>query len=624
LAVKAAMDFDEQITNIASVLLLGRDEADAMGQSMLDMSRNTKFSATELATSMYDVVGGVADASAHMDILAQSAALAEANNAALDGSTNALIATYNAYSAANVEAARVSDVLTATVRDGVGTMDELAAVFGRTSTLASPLGIDIEELGLLFAELSKNGATFSQSGTYIEGALSALINPTKELNDAFGRMGMTQADVLAMLESEGLVAVIQKMVDAGIDLTTVFGNKEALLGVLSIANIDSGRLEEFTTSLEGATEAAREVAATADKFKWDTLVGDFSDLAVVVGGALSPAFAQILSDLSPIVQAFADWASQNPSTIAQIAMLAIGVGGLGVVLSIAGTVISGFGTIAGIAAGAFGLLATAVTGVLSPALLLFGAGMGLIWLFTGEGGIVGGVERALTAIGQLGLIIGVTLMNAISDLINSPLVQSVRRVFETAFNAISDTVNGFIATFETIGMTIQVLASSPVFGTIVGAFQNAFNEVSNIVKGVIDGITGFLGGVQRTIEDVLISLGLMEARSTAAVAFVQSAVDSVNWVVRNAVDQMANQGMINAPTAVPTRKADGGPVFAGQPTIVGERGQEWFVPQTDGMIFNQKQMRGMGGVSIGSLVLNGVQDVQGLYDALMQVQRQRA
>lgn len=47
-------------------------------------------------------------------------------------------------------------------------------------------------------------------------------------------------------------------------------------------------------------------------------------------------------------------------------------------------------------------------------------------------------------------------------------------------------------------------------------------------------------------------------------------------------------------------RAGGGPVAAGQPYVVGERGAELFVPSTGGTIVSNGQLRGDGGVGIGS------------------------
>lgn len=652
-AIKSAMDFDEQITNVAAVMGLSAQESDAMGQAMLALSRDTKFSGTELAAAMYDVAGGVQNAADHMSILTASAELAEANNANLVGSTNALISTYNAFSGANVEASRVSDVLTMTVKQGVGTMDELAAVFGRTSTLASPLGIDIEELGLMFAELSKKGATFSESGTRIEGALSALLNPTKELEDAFKKMGMTQADVLTMLEDEGLIAVIQKMTDAGVDLTAVFGDKEALLGVLAIADIDPAALGTFTTNLEGATAAAQEIQATGDKFKWDTIMGDMSDLAVVVGQALAPAFGQLLSDLSPVIQGFADWAGANPELVKQIALLAFGATALGLIMIPIGTVISGLGTIATVAGGGMAILAGAVGLVLSPVTLLFTALGGLVLLFTGEGGLVGGVNRAFTALGQLGLIIGVTLMQAIQDLINSPFIVGIRTAFEGVFTAVGTVINDFIGVFETIGVAVQVLSESPFFGGIINAFTSAFNQIKSIVEGVVNAISGFLGGIGQEINRVLSSLGLLRTDLSAAQQQFAQLGEVGGAMIAGQVSNWAQSVGLSAQPTNPNRptvtqpispiitpqirlpgKALGGNVMAGVPYNINETGKpETVIFPRNGIVMsnpgtyggnNYGGGRSGGGVNIQNLYVQGVQNVNDLLDELETIKGRRS
>ncbi len=42
-------------------------------------------------------------------------------------------------------------------------------------------------------------------------------------------------------------------------------------------------------------------------------------------------------------------------------------------------------------------------------------------------------------------------------------------------------------------------------------------------------------------------------------------------------------------------RADGGPVTAGKPYLIGERGWEVFVPNQSGTVVNQAQLGGMGG-----------------------------
>ena len=616
-AIHSAMNFDEQLTNIASVLGSTRAETDAMGMSLLELSKTSKFSGTELAAAMYDVVGGVADAGVHMEILAAASALAEGSNANLVGSTNALISTFNAYSSAGVEAARVSDVLTMTVRDGVGTMDELAGVFARTSTLASPLGVDIEELGVMFAQISTRGATFSEAATRIEGTLSALINPTKELEDAFAAMGMTQEDVLKKLRDDGLISVIQDMVDAGIDLTAVFGNREALLGALALAEIDPDALGEFTANMVGATAAAQAIQAEGAKFQWDAIVGDFNDLAVAIGMALLPAMGELITQLTPLVQGFMDWAKENPQLIADIAKVGLGVGLLGLALFPLSVLVKGL-------AAAFTVLGVALAVITSPiTAVILGVGLGVALFIRFGTEITTFFSGVRDTVEQIAVI----LLGVLADITNSPFFVAIREAFETAFNFVKDSVvQPLVDVIETISTVLEALKDNPVLQLIIGAFETAFNSIKGIVEGVVNGISGFINGIKTGIEDVMIGLGLMEARASAVSGVIMPSLGNAYTAVVAAMQvEVARQENTNA---VGNRKgrALGGDVFAKQSYLVGERGPELFTPQTGGNIMANNRMKGLvgggggGGVTItGTVNVYGVQDIQSLYNQLARV-----
>jgi|GEM_PF-6445730 len=623
-AIHSAMNFDEQLTNIASVLGSTRAETDAMGMSLLELSKTSKFSGTELAAAMYDVVGGVADAGVHMEILAAASALAEGSNANLVGSTNALISTFNAYSSAGIEASRVSDVLTMTVRNGVGTMDELAGVFARTSTLASPLGVDIEELGVMFAQISTKGATFSEAATRIEGTLSAIINPTKELEDAFAAMGMTQEDVLKKLRDDGLISVIQDMVDAGIDLTAVFGNQEALLGALALAEIDPDALGEFTANMEGATAAAQAIQAEGRKFQWDAIVGDFNDLAVAIGMALLPAMGELITQLTPLVQGFMDWAKENPQLIADIAKVGLGVGLLGLVMFPLGVIVTGLGVAFKVLAAGIGLVTVALAVITAPiTAVILGVGLGVaVFIRFGTE-----ITTFFNKIGATVEQIAVILLGVLADITNSPFFVAIREAFETAFNFVKDSVvQPLVDVIETISTVLEALKDNPVLQLIIGAFETAFNSIKGIVEGVVNGISGFINGIKTGIEDVMIGLGLMEARASAVSGVIMPSLGNAYTAVVAAMQvEVARQENTNA---VGNRKgrALGGDVFAKQSYLVGERGPELFTPQTGGNIMANNRMKGLvgggggGGVTItGTVNVYGVQDIQSLYNQLARV-----
>lgn len=71
-------------------------------------------------------------------------------------------------------------------------------------------------------------------------------------------------------------------------------------------------------------------------------------------------------------------------------------------------------------------------------------------------------------------------------------------------------------------------------------------------------------------------------------------------------------------------RAMGGPMQAGKPYMVGELGPELVVPRSSGYVVPNHALGGAGGgVHIGTLVLNGVQDPAAMYDAIQREARKR-
>jgi TP901 family phage tail tape measure protein len=594
-AIKSAVDFDEQMTNIASVMGLTKKQTSKMADELMALSKTSKFSGTQLATAMYDVVGGVADASKHMDILAASTALAEANNSDLTASNKALISTFNAYAIQGVEVNRISDVMTQTIKQGVGTMDELAAVFAKTAGLAAPLGIDIEELGLLFADMSTKGVTFSQAGTQIEAALGQLLNPTKELETAFAQMGMTQADVLKMLEEQGLTAVIREMTDAGVDLTQVFGNKEALLGVLAIAGMDSTALETFTKNATGATDATRALAREAIQFKIDSIMSDFSDLAVVIGGALLPVVGDLVTDFSPLVQTFADFAKANPDTIKQVASLAIGLTGLGLVMYPLSLVVSGLGAALTIvktglqAVGIAGLIATGPLGAVALGVLL---GISVFKQF----------ETTLTEWGQ-------------SYIENWGIVLDAAQTSSDQLTAI-------------VWKGLADMTNNEFFTSIRVAFEDLFSGISSRSISELQKVSDYILSIGDAIARVLADTGMVTIPGVSPdIAPTQLPQRNIPGLPTNITPSRPTPPRPQSrqpQRQIPMRRAVGGSIFANKPYLVGEKGPEIFSSRIGGMITPNRKVGDTRQVVItGNVNVYGVQDVNSLYDQLEIIGRRR-
>lgn len=361
-SVFAAGNFDEAMANIQAVTGQSDEEMAALSDQLLAIGTNARAGPQGVADSMYDIVGGVNDASTHMAILQAAIATSEAGNADLQATTNALISVMNSYGFAAEDAAFVSDVLTQTVGVGVGTMDEFAGALPQVAGLANSLGIGFDDLGAMMAYLTTQGNSASESSTQLASMMTAMLNPNADLQAALGELGIESGQ--AAIEQLGLVGAFDAV--AGTEaarskgMAALTGNVNALRGATALLGPNAKTaLDSFGTGLDGATSAAREFQNQSFNATLDKTRASLSGAAIQIGNALIPALQDLLREVTPVIDAFGRFVSENPQVILAIgAIITILTGAaglniaLGIILTSLGLIFGPVGAIAlGIAAG---------------------------------------------------------------------------------------------------------------------------------------------------------------------------------------------------------------------------------------------------------------------------------
>lgn len=379
LMVNSALGFGTQMTNIQAVTGMTSAEIQSLGDDILDV--DSKFSNVELASTFYDIAGGVVDVNARMDVFNTAIAVAQAGNAGLQGTTQALIGTINAYGAANLEAAHAGDVLVRTVGMGVGTMDQFAAALPNVTGLAASVGISFDEIAAATAYLTTKGNTASEATTQLAAAINSLLTPNTAMTAAFQNAGIESGSLA--LSTNGLMGTLNLLKDSfggNIDaMAQAFGSVEALRAVVSLAG---GDVDEFFATFEegvvGATDAAEQIQMEDAAAQIALLKGEMDDLQVIAGGALAPALVDVAQETKPLVKQFASFAKTNPQIIRQVALLTIGAVGLGTAFVVLGTVLSSAATVFTAAGIAMAFLLSPIGLVLAGALAL---GAAFYWLY---------------------------------------------------------------------------------------------------------------------------------------------------------------------------------------------------------------------------------------------------
>lgn len=191
--VGAAVDWDRAFKNIEAVT---KRSTATIQKQILNM-KSAVAGPQELADAMYDIVGGVADASTHMAILEAANRTAEAGAANLKATTQGLISVMNSYKFSASQAAFASDVLTQVVNKGVGTMDQFVAAISPIAGLAASTGVKFDELGAAMAFMTTKGATAAQAGTQAQAAITALLKPNSQMNDLLKKVNVSTDNATA-------------------------------------------------------------------------------------------------------------------------------------------------------------------------------------------------------------------------------------------------------------------------------------------------------------------------------------------------------------------------------------------------------------------------------------------
>ena len=146
LTVKAAIDFNKEVANIATLIPGSTKRVDELKSAIRDMAVKVGKDTTDLAEGAYQVISAFGDTADTVGILGIAATAATAGVADTADAINLLSAVTKGYGDTSEEAVqKASDLAFQTVTLGQTTFPELAASIGKVIPLTSELGVSQEE-----------------------------------------------------------------------------------------------------------------------------------------------------------------------------------------------------------------------------------------------------------------------------------------------------------------------------------------------------------------------------------------------------------------------------------------------------------------------------------------------
>ena len=268
---KLGLDFSKGLEFANTMLKLTDKEMKIFSKDVLRLSDDVGKSAADIARSAYPIASVLHTTGAEtMKILEAAVKGAKAGKISTEAATNAMIRSMSIYQIAAEDSMALVDDLSATVREGNATWEDMANVLPNVLASAKPLGISLKEAAAGFALTSSMAGSSEEAATGVIGVFTALMKPTDELKAALAtiadKWGLTgDASAQAMIAARGFVPLMSELSGAvggsAEKLSELIPRVRGVRGAVAMFQEDGDRLRR---TLDGVTNSAGETQAQID------------------------------------------------------------------------------------------------------------------------------------------------------------------------------------------------------------------------------------------------------------------------------------------------------------------------------------------------------------------------
>jgi TP901 family phage tail tape measure protein len=542
-AIKMAMDFQKSLRKINTLVGLTTERVNAMAKSVMALSNTTGESSKSLADALFVVTSAGQRGDEALQILERSAKAAAIGLGEAKDVARATTSIMNAYGKETMSATKITDQLTAVVREGNLEASELAPVLGRVIGVASNLGISFAQVGASIATFTRLGVDSAEAVTGVRGIMNSLIKPSEQGAEALAQVGMSFRDLRKEVKEKGLaqslIGLVQKFKGNEEALAAIVPNVRALSAVLGTAGSQTKEYANILASIEGATGLVDDgFAAIAEDsgFKFARTMEQIKNQGIELGAMLLPVFNDFLGMISRAATAFGNLSNSWKKAILVFA---------GVVAAI------------GPALTVFGALGTAIAAITSPIGLVV---VGVLSLAAAIFYVYDNWQAIVERISDWSW-----WKNMLIDMVNFFIEWNPFNLIVEGFNKLLEAVGMDTITnpFEVLQTALSTLKDDTVeYNHKFKDFGETVDSITGKVKALFGGAAGALGGgtpgiggaTEKGPADAAGAMGLGEIGPTGGLmATGLEMIDQMNVSletlglrlrdVQNGFDQMNENGL---------------------------------------------------------------------------------
>ena len=311
LATKAAVDFEKQMTNVATLMDTTRESVQQFSDGVLDLASKTPVPIHDLTEALYQLRSEGFKGSEAMGLLGQSAKLSVAGLSTASEAAKSMATAMRLFGRDGISAEEIANVFFKTVATGRTTMSKINEAFGENALVVASAGVKFQEFQAATAAMTNAGATAAGAQTDIAQATLALIKPTETMIKIFRVMGLSGSEAGRQLieKKGGLVPAMEAIAmtanKTGESIEKAFGRKQGLVAFDALTKTVKG---QFTDTLREMTNGADMISAAYAKQLGTTAAqteiakNNITILAIRIGELLLPALTSLVQTVTPVVQ----------------------------------------------------------------------------------------------------------------------------------------------------------------------------------------------------------------------------------------------------------------------------------------------------------------------------------
>ncbi|MGN0398811.1 MAG: phage tail tape measure protein [Blautia sp.] len=303
-AIKVGAEFEAAMSNVAAISGATGSELEALTDKAKEMGAKTKFSATESAQAFsYMAMAGWKTADM-LEGIEGIMNLAAASGEDLASTSDIVTDALTAFGLSAKDSTHFADILAAASSNANTNVGLMGETFKYVAPVAGALGFSAEDCATAIGLMANSGIKASQAGTSLRSIFTKMSKPTKDVQSAMDKLGISITKSDGSMKSLNEIMVDLRKGFSGLteaekaQMAATIGGQEAMSGLLAIVNASDEDFEKLQDSIYGCDGAAAAMAETMQ----DNLAGQITILKSGLEGLGIALYESVQEPMKDVVK----------------------------------------------------------------------------------------------------------------------------------------------------------------------------------------------------------------------------------------------------------------------------------------------------------------------------------